>query len=155
MRQLFAAIAIATALTVTACVPYLQRGVGMHPSYAQADAPAPSVASQGERAPECRMGSDGRQACGYNCRMGSDGVMACANTPDGVCAMGSDGHVSCSRVAKRSHDSGRAPECRMGSHGQNVCGYNCRMGSNGRFFYCASRPDGRCAMNSDGTFTCP
>ena len=40
----------------------------------------------------------------------------------------------------------------MGSDGQQTCGYNCRMGSNGHF-YCSSRPDGRCAMNSDGTFT--
>ena len=45
-------------------------------------------------------------------------------------------------------------ECRMGSDGQQYCGYNCRMGSNGQF-YCASRPDGQCALNSDGTFTCP
>src|SRR5690242_19533667 len=44
-----------------------------------------------EEPPECRMGSDGRQACGYHCKMGSDGVMACADTPDGVCKMGADG----------------------------------------------------------------
>jgi hypothetical protein len=41
----------------------------------------------------------------------------------------------------------------MGTDGINVCGYNCRMGTNGHM-YCASTPDGRCAMNTDGTFTC-
>lgn len=46
------------------------------------------------------------------------------------------------------------PECRMGTNGRQTCGYNCRMGTNGQF-YCASRPDGRCAMNTDGTFSCP
>ena len=49
--------------------------------------------------PECHMGADGRQACGYHCKMGADGVEACANTPDGACAMGADGHVVCSQVA--------------------------------------------------------
>lgn len=42
----------------------------------------------------------------------------------------------------------------MGTDGRQVCGYNCRMGTNGRM-YCASRPDGQCAMSSDGTFSCP
>lgn len=44
-------------------------------------------------------------------------------------------------------------ECKMGSDGTKVCGYDCRMGSNGRV-YCADTPDGSCAMNVDGTFTC-
>ena len=45
-------------------------------------------------------------------------------------------------------------ECRMGSDGMNTCGYNCKLGSN-RHFYCASVPGGRCAFNSDGTWSCP
>lgn len=103
--------------------------------------------------PECRMGSDGQNVCGYNCMMGSDGHFACANTPDGVCAMGSDGRVSCSQLSATQQNA-PPPECRMGSDGQNVCGYDCQMGSNGHI-YCASRPDGRCAFNSDGTYSCP
>lgn len=45
-------------------------------------------------------------------------------------------------------------ECRMGTDGMNSCGYNCQLGSNGHF-YCASIPGGRCAFNSDGTWSCP
>ncbi|MGC4121091.1 MAG: hypothetical protein QM765_42240 [Myxococcales bacterium] len=134
--------------------------------------PAPAAPQPTRPAPECRMGTNGVQACGYHCQMGTDGVFACANTPDGVCAMGTNGRVTCSNLgagveeAPRRHEHGReheherervrrpAPECRMGSDGTNVCGYNCRMGSNGRF-YCASTPDGQCAFNSNGTFTCP
>ncbi|MFZ5446355.1 MAG: hypothetical protein ACOZQL_40585 [Myxococcota bacterium] len=117
--------------------------------YAPAATPAPA-------SPSCRMGTDGRQACGYNCRMGTDGVMACADTPDGVCAMGTDGRVTCSRVGGGGSGFGSAPppECRMGTDGRQTCGYNCRMGTNGRM-YCASRPDGQCAMNTNGTFSCP
>ena len=47
-----------------------------------------------------------------------------------------------------------APECRMSSNGTNVCGYNCQYASNGDVS-CASRPDGHCAFNSDGSLTCP
>ena len=51
---------------------------------------------------------------------------------------------------------GAAPptECRMGSDGMNVCGYNCRLGANGHM-YCSGIPNGQCALNSDGSFTCP
>ncbi len=114
----------------------------------------PEAAPARPRETECRMGSDGRQACGYNCRMGSDGVMACANTPDGVCAMGSNGHVTCSTVATSASPGQEPPRCHMGSDGRQSCGYNCRFGSNGHW-YCASVPNGRCGMNSDGSFTCP
>jgi len=122
-----------------------------------APAPAPVYAAPppAAPAPSCRMGSNGQQACGYNCRMGSDGIMACADTPDGVCAMGSNGRVTCSQLRSGGSGSGGPPpECRMGSDGQQTCGYNCRMGSNGHF-YCASRADGQCAFNSNGTYTCP
>jgi hypothetical protein len=47
-----------------------------------------------------------------------------------------------------------APECKMGSDGQNTCGYNCKLGSAGHW-YCASTPQGQCALNSNGTWTCP
>lgn len=124
------------------------------PTYA-APPPLPAQPPQQAQAPECRMGSNGRQACGFNCRMGSDGVTACADTPDGVCAMGSNGRITCSQLRGGGGSvGGPPPECRMGSDGQQTCGYNCRMGSNGRF-YCASRSDGQCAFNSNGTFTCP
>jgi hypothetical protein len=106
--------------------------------------------------PECRMGSNGRQACGYNCEIGADGISACADTPDGACAQGADGHVTCTQLAVRggANAGGKPPECRTGTDGLQVCGYNCRMGTNGRF-YCATMPEGECAMNTNGTFTCP
>jgi hypothetical protein len=103
---------------------------------------------------QCLMGSDGVQACGYKCMMGSDGHTACANSPDGVCAMGADGRVVCSEVAQSAPAGAPPPTCKMGSDGSNTCGYNCQFGANGHW-YCASRPDGRCAFNADGTFTCP
>lgn len=106
---------------------------------------------------ECRMGADGRQACGYHCLMGADGVMACANSPDGVCAMGADGHVSCSQVSAQSVPapvmSAPRPECKLNSDGTNTCGYDCHFGSSGRWF-CASSPNGVCAFNADGSWTC-
>ncbi len=114
---------------------------------------APFVAAA--QPPECHMGADGRQACGYNCRMGADGIEACADTPNGTCAMGTNGHMTCSQVAGAGAVAGAPPpECRMSSRGQNRCGYHCEYGSNGEV-YCASRPDGHCAMNSDGTWSCP
>ena len=48
---------------------------------------------------------------------------------------------------------GAVSECKMGSDGQQVCGYNCKMGSDGHFA-CADTPDGVCAMGSDGRVTC-
>jgi hypothetical protein len=104
--------------------------------------------------PRCLMGSDGVQACGYACQMGADGVSVCANTPDGVCDMGADGHVTCSQVQGPKAVGQPPPECKMGTRGENTCGYNCRMGSNG-VWYCASMPNGQCAMNANGTWTCP
>jgi hypothetical protein len=50
--------------------------------------------------------------------------------------------------------TGPAPECRRGSDGRNTCGYNCRLGSDGHF-YCASVANGQCALNSDGSWSCP
>ncbi|MBL8957714.1 MAG: hypothetical protein JNK82_43465 [Myxococcaceae bacterium] len=47
-----------------------------------------------------------------------------------------------------------APECRMSSRGYNTCGYNCRLGSDGDF-YCSSVPNGQCALNADGSWSCP
>jgi hypothetical protein len=114
-------------------------------------APPPSNPGQ----PQCLMSSNGTQACGYNCRLGADGQAACANSPDGICALGSDGRVTCSQVAGGGHPGGAPPpECRMSSDGTNVCGYNC-MHSSGGQVSCASRPDGHCAFNSDGTLSCP
>lgn len=46
------------------------------------------------------------------------------------------------------------PECKMGSNGQQTCGYNCKLGSAGSW-YCASTPEGKCALNANGTWTCP
>jgi hypothetical protein len=45
-------------------------------------------------------------------------------------------------------------QCMLGSDGYNTCGYNCRLGSNGHA-YCSSVANGHCALNSDGTFSCP
>jgi len=140
-----AALILALVFVLPACV------TGQQGSTAPAAGAGPSTST------ECKMGSDGRQVCGYHCQMGSDGVVACADTPDGTCAMGADGRVTCSRVARkdRAPDAAGPPaECKMGSDGKQYCGYNCQLGSDGRF-YCASRPDGRCALNADGSFTCP
>jgi hypothetical protein len=118
--------------------------------------PAPYGYQQGyTTAPQqttCRLGSDGQQACGYDCKIGSDGIAACANTPGGRCAMGSDGHVYCSQQTNVFQQT--APtKCHLNSDGTQTCGYNCRLGSNG-YHYCASTPDGRCALNSNGTWSC-
>ena len=115
-----------------------------------AAAPAPT--------PECKMGTDGINACGYHCRMGTDGRVACADTADGTCAMNTKGRITCTRLAGVAPAEERAswpvPERRLNSDGTHATGYNCRLGSNGRW-YCSSRPDGDCRMNSNGTFTCP
>jgi len=117
--------------------------------------PSVSIGFGGAPPPQCRMGTDGQNVCGYNCRMGTNGHMYCAATPDGRCAMNTDGTFTCSGAPSvGTYGGGPPPECRMGTDGVNTCGYNCRMGTDGHF-YCASRPDGRCAFNSDGTFTCP
>ncbi len=102
------------------------------------------------------MGSNGRQACGYNCRIGSDGIAACADMPAGTCETSPEGHVTCSQLAVRggANAGGQQPDCRTGTDGVKVCGYNCKLGTNGRM-YCATMPDGVCGMNSDGTFSCP
>ena len=115
-----------------------------------ASAPARSATAQ------CRTGNDGRQACGYNCDVGSDGVAACADTPDGTCSGGADGHVTCTQLAVRggANAGGRPPECRTGTDGVKVCGYNCKKGTNGRYF-CAAMPEGECTPNANGTYTCP
>src|SRR5205823_37441 len=91
-------------------------------------APPPSARSS---KPECRMGTNGRQACGYNCEAGKDGVAACADTPDGACTIGPEGHVTCTQLAVRggANAGGKPPECRVGNDGMQVCGYNCRMGT--------------------------
>jgi hypothetical protein len=134
------------------------------PVYPEPPAPAAAVVAGPDPGdpstwpqPECRMGSDGRQACGYQCRMGSDGVVNCADTPNGTCAMGADGHVVCSRLGRHHRhlrtESWPQPECRMGSNGHQACGYHCQMGSDG-VVNCADTPNGRCAMGSDGHVVC-
>jgi hypothetical protein len=120
--------------------------IGAPPAYAAPPAYGPPQ--------ECRMGSDGMNVCGYNCRMGSNGHMYCSDVPNGRCALNSDGTFTCPRANQFGAVYDKPQECRMGSDGQNVCGYNCRMGSDGHF-YCASMPNGRCALNSDGSYTCP
>jgi hypothetical protein len=102
---------------------------------------------------ECRMGADGMQACGYGCKIGADGVAACANAPGGTCAMGADGHVYCSETNVQQSQVAAPAQCHLNSDGSQSCGYNCKFGSDGHH-YCASTPNGRCAFNSDGTWTC-
>jgi hypothetical protein len=104
--------------------PYHQ--VEPEPARARARSDADESALE-EPEPECRMGADGHQACGYACRMGADGVMVCAEEPDA--------------------------ECRMGANGRVVCGYACRMGADG-IVVCADTRNGQCAMGSDGHVTC-
>jgi hypothetical protein len=78
-------------------------------------------------APECKMGVDGVQACGYNCKEGVDGHMVCGSTPGATCAQGIDGRIA--------------------------CGYNCQMGVDG-VVACANTPDGVCAVGVDGRVAC-
>lgn len=106
--------------------------------------------SVGHERSSCKMGSNGRQACGYDCKIGSNGIAACANAPGGTCALGSDGHVYCSDA--RAYRSGAKAECHLNADGSQSCGYNCKFGRGG--WYCASEPDGTCGRNTDGTFTC-
>ena len=101
-------------------------------------APQPTVAS-------CRMGSDGRQVCGWHCLTGSDGRVACADSADGACGIGADGRVVCSRRAptirivapvvgacRGSLDCGPSSFCKDRGDGIRVCmgdggpGANCR-----------------------------
>jgi hypothetical protein len=126
------------------------------PSSAEATIVIAAPAYRAAPPTRCLMGSDGRNACGYNCRIGSDGVSACADTPDGTCSIDAWGHATCTRVAGYGYGvvGGPKPECKMSSRGRNTCGYNCKHGSNGEV-YCASTPNGRCALNSDGSWSCP
>jgi hypothetical protein len=136
-------------------VEALRRADLLAPPAAPVSPPRARAPSQNHNEPECRMGSDGNQACGFHCTSGADGVSVCADSPNGVCAMGANGHVTCSHLGGGAAPAPTRPtECRMGTDGINTCGYNCRMGTNGHF-YCATRPDGQCAFNTDGTFTCP
>ena len=64
-----------------------------HVACSQAPAPAASAAA-GPKA-ECKMGSDGKQTCGFHCQMGSNGRIYCASTAEGACAMNSNGTYSC------------------------------------------------------------
>ncbi|MFH1809604.1 MAG: hypothetical protein ABIJ09_12725 [Pseudomonadota bacterium] len=113
-----------------------------------------ATAQEAPRA-SCKMGSDGRQTCGFHCKMGSDGHVACADTPDGTCAMSSDGTVVCTELqgSRFAPIGGVRSECKMGSDGHVVCGFVCRMGSDGRVA-CADTPSGACAMGSDGHVVC-
>ncbi|MEN9798453.1 MAG: hypothetical protein RL653_2149 [Pseudomonadota bacterium] len=47
----------------------------------------------------------------------------------------------------------RAPECRVGVDGQQVCGHHCRTGRDGRVA-CAATPDGTCEVRPDGRAAC-
>jgi hypothetical protein len=95
-------------------------------------------------APECHMGTNKQQACGYNCRLGTNGVAACANTPDGACAISGDGHVACSQVAATAPTVAAA-----GVPTQRVlaivppAGANCRSSMDcGSGEFCKDRGDG-------------
>jgi hypothetical protein len=62
--------------------------------------------------------------------------------------------AGCAVPASPAASTPGAPECKMGSRGNQTCGYNCKLGSDGDW-YCASRPDGQCALNATGSWTCP
>lgn len=46
-----------------------------------------------------------------------------------------------------------APTCSMGSDGQFACGYNCRIGADGRT-NCANFPEGTCSLQAGGSIAC-
>ena len=107
--------------------------------------------------PDCWKDSTSKQVCGFNCVV-NEGRVGCASTPYGHCSVaGAD--VRCVdgptiTVMGVGAASSKAPECKMGSDGMNACGYNCKLGSNVEA-YCSSVPNGACALNADGTFSCP
>jgi hypothetical protein len=47
----------------------------------------------------------------------------------------------------------RAAECQMGASGEQVCGYNCRLGADG-IVGCANTADGVCAVGANGHVAC-
>ena len=107
--------------------------------------------------PDCWKDATGKQVCGFNCVV-NEGRVGCASTPYGHCRA-SGAEVQCAdgaviTVMGVGDASSKAPECKMGSDGMNACGYNCKVGSNGKA-YCSSVPNGSCALNADGTYTCP
>jgi hypothetical protein len=145
-----AALILAVATALHGCIVTPGPGYRGNPGYGYAD----------PNQQQCRMGSNGVQACGYSCRVGSDGIAACANAPGGQCSLGSDGRVYCSEAPMQQQYGAQpygAPmppaQCELNSDGSKTCGYNCHLGSNG-YHYCASTPQGRCGLNSDGTWTC-
>jgi hypothetical protein len=71
----------------------------------------PVLVMPGVAAPprDCRLGSDGFEACGYGCMVGSNGRAACAPTPDGSCHLNSNGTINCGR------------NCRFTSSGYHAC----------------------------------
>ena len=79
-----------------------------------------------------------------------------ADMPEGDCSQNPDGHVTCAQIAVRggANAGGQVPECKAGSDGIKVCGYNCKLGTNGRM-YCAKQAGGECTSNADGTYSCP
>ena len=109
--------------------------------------------------PDCWKDSAGKQVCGFNCVV-NEGRVGCASTPYGHC-WAESADVRCANGPTitvmgvgDSSKPAKPPECKMGSDGMNACGYNCKLGSNGKA-YCSSVPNGACAQNADGTFTCP
>lgn len=148
LLMMFGALLLWIALGCSATANSAQTGTG-------AEGTTQSTASAEE--PECKMGSNGQNVCGYHCEMGSNGRVYCADTPDGKCSFNSDGTYTCTQLAHTRQAvaaNGPEPECKLQSNGKKVCGYNCRTGSNGRA-YCSSIPNGECSLNSDGTFSCP
>jgi tetratricopeptide (TPR) repeat protein len=154
--------------------PLLAAGYFQH--YAESHSPdvEPEMRKQAARLaqnlqpkPECLTANGGVRVCGFHCRRATHGEVACAETAAGGCVTCRNGKVICSETEReddlasspRCEEEGqkniqRAPECRIGADGVQVCGYNCRMGTSGKF-YCASTPLGQCAMSSNGTWTCP
>jgi hypothetical protein len=109
--------------------------------------------------PDCWRDGDGQEVCGFNCAVSGERV-GCAATPYGYCSANGD-EVRCVDGATilvggmgPAAAPARAPECKMGADGMNACGYNCKVGSNGKA-YCSSVANGACALNADGTYTCP
>jgi hypothetical protein len=62
--------------------------------------------------------------------------------------------LGCGAVGAAPAAAPGQPECKLGSRGNQTCGYNCKLGSDGDW-YCASKPEGQCALNATGSWTCP
>ena len=104
----------------------------------------------------CRESASGDVACGWNCLEGKTGEVKCAQSPDGTCIALPAGGVRCTDVGSarviRLRKDDRAT-CTLGTAGDVVCGWDCRVGADG-MPRCSQSPDGACISTVSGSVRC-